>query len=74
MAEAPLEAELRGALSSDDDYATSDKPQIDWDDPAARDALIDSRARDAYALLVLLEGQSSGPVLTEAAFLLVRVS
>jgi Transposase domain (DUF772) len=29
--------------------------QIDWDDQAARDALIDSRARDGFAMLTLLE-------------------
>lgn len=73
VAEAPLEAELRQALRSGDDYATSAKPQIDWDDPAGRDALIDSRARDAYALLVLLEGREVGPVVTEAAILLATV-
>jgi len=73
VAEDDLEAELRGALKSGDDYATADKPQIDWDDGAARDALIDSRAKDAYALLVLLEGKELGPVLTEAASLLATV-
>lgn len=73
VADDDLEAELGGALCSGDDYATSDKPQIDWDDPAARDALIDSRARDAYALLVLLEGKELGPVLGEAASLLATV-
>src|SRR5271155_2429981 len=73
VAEQPLEAELRGALKSGDDYATSAKPQIDWDDPVARDQLIDSRARDAYVLLVLLEGKELGPVVTEAATLLAAV-
>jgi IS5 family transposase len=73
VAEEPLEGELRAALGSGDDYATSAKPQIDWDDRAARDELIDSRARDAYALLVLLEGRELGPVVTEAATLLATV-
>jgi len=36
--------ELRAVLVSGDDYASSAKPQIDWDDSEARDALIDSRA------------------------------
>ena len=36
-ADAALAAQLRGALSSGDDYAGSGKPQIDWDDgPPAR--------------------------------------
>jgi hypothetical protein len=73
VAEAPLEAELRAVLKSGEDYATSAKPQIDWDDPVARDERIDSRARDAYALLVLLEGRELGPVVTEAATLLATV-
>lgn len=73
VAGAHLEAELRAVLSSGDDYATSDKPQIDWDDPAARDALVDSRAKDAYALLLVLEDRELGPVLTEAATLLATV-
>jgi hypothetical protein len=73
VAEGDLEAELRGALRSGDDYATSDKPQIDWDDAAARDALIDSRAKDAYAILLVLEGKELGPVVSEAATLLATV-
>ena len=72
-ADAALAAQLRGALSSGDDYAGSGKPQIDWDDRAAREELIDSRARDGYALLALLEGRElAGPV-TEAATLLATV-
>ena len=52
-----LAAELRAALSSGDDYAGAGKPQIDWDDRAAREELIDSRARDGFALLALLDGR-----------------
>ena len=73
VADDDLEAELRGALRSGDDYATSDKPPIDWDDSAARHALIDSRARDAYGLLLVLEDKELGPALTEAAILLATV-
>jgi len=73
VADDDLETELRAALCSGDDYATSDKPQIDWDDPLAREALIDSRAKDADALLLVLEGKELGPVLTEAAALLATV-
>ena len=50
VADAVFEAELRGALSSGDDYASSAKPQIDWDDPDAREELIDSAARDGSAV------------------------
>jgi hypothetical protein len=49
---------LRPMLESGDDYARTAKPVIDWDDPAARDALVDSRARDGYALLAALDGRT----------------
>jgi hypothetical protein len=73
VADEALEAELRAVLRSGDDYATAAKPQIDWDDAEAREALIDSRARDALACLVLLEGRQLGPELCEAAELLATV-
>lgn len=72
-ADPALEAELRGVLSSGDDYATSAKPQIDWDDPAAREALIDSRAKDAFACLALLDGRELASPLAQAAALLAAV-
>jgi hypothetical protein len=69
----PLEARLRAACTSGDEYATSAKPQIDWEDAAAREALIDSRARDAFACLALLEGEKLGPEVSQAADLLAAV-
>lgn len=50
------------------------KPVVDWDDEAASTALVDSRARDGYALLQALEGQKElpGPV-DQAARLLATV-
>lgn len=69
-----LEPELRGVMRSGDDYATAAKPQIDWDDPAAREALVDSRARDAYACLLLLEGRSLDGAVAEAGQLLATVT
>jgi hypothetical protein len=73
VADAGLQAELRGVLASGDDYATSAKPQIDWDDPEARDALIDSRAKDAFACLALLDGRELDGAVTTAARLLATV-
>jgi IS5 family transposase len=73
VADAELAIELRAVLSSGDDYASSAKPQIDWDDEAAREALIDSRAKDGYACLVVLEGREFGPEVTQAAALLATV-
>jgi len=36
VADEPLAAELRSVLASGEDYASLAKPQIDWDDQAAR--------------------------------------
>jgi hypothetical protein len=69
----PLEAALRAACTSGDEYADAAKPQIDWEDAAARDALIDSRACDAFACLALLEGERLGPEVSRAAELLAAV-
>lgn len=68
-----LEAQLRTVLRSEDDYADMAKPQIDWDDRGERDALIDSRAKDGYACLLLLDGQSIQPEVGKAARLLARL-
>ena len=73
VADADLGVELRAVLSSGDDYATSAKPQIDWDDQAARDGLIDSRAKDAYACLLVLDGRDLDTEVEEAARLLATV-
>ena len=68
-----LAAELRAALSSGDDYAGNGKPQIDWDDRAAREELIDSRARDGFAVLALLDGRELATAVEQAAALLATV-
>jgi hypothetical protein len=61
VAGAGLGERLRPVIGSGDDYTSTAKPVIDWDDPAARDALVDSRARDGYALLAALDGQEDLP-------------
>ena len=68
-----LESELRGVLTSGDDYVSLSKPLIDWEDPADREALIDSRARDGYACLAVLEGRALDSVVAEAGELLATV-
>lgn len=70
VAQEALGAELRGVLASGDDYASLAKPQIDWDDQAARAALVDARARDAHAVLKLLQGRPLPAAVAEAARLL----
>jgi hypothetical protein len=72
-ADTDLTAGLRAALTSGDDYTSTAKPQIDWDDPAAREALIDSRARDGFAMLTLLEGQDLTERVDHATRLLATV-
>lgn len=52
-----LAGPLRQVLSAGDDYSSSAKPVIDWDDTAAREALVDSRAGDGHALLAALAGR-----------------
>ena len=68
-----LQSELRGVLSSGDDYVSLSKPQIDWEDPASREALIDSRARDGYACLTVLDGREVAAAVSEAGQLLATV-
>ena len=72
-ADSVLAAELRAVLCSGDDYASTAKPQIDWDDPIGREQLIDSRAKDGYRCLGLLEGRALSPAVTDAAQLLATV-
>jgi hypothetical protein len=75
-ADLDLAAELRAVLSSGDAYDSAAKPQIDWDDPAAREELIDSRARDGFAVLAVLDGRRLDQVVGQvgqAAALLATV-
>lgn len=73
IAGSELETEVRSMLESGDDYTSAAKPQIDWDDRAAREALIDSRAKDAFRCLALLEGRSLAPEVAQAVQMLARV-
>jgi IS5 family transposase/transposase len=72
-ADAELAAELAGVLTSGDGYTSAAKPQIDWDDEAAREMLIDTRVKDAYACLALLDGRELDPVVEKAAQLVATV-
>jgi len=73
VADAALEAELRSVMTSGDDYTSSSKPHIDWDDSEARVALIDTRARDAYGCLDHLDGTELSTEVADAAALLATV-
>jgi IS5 family transposase len=69
-----LAARVRAALSRDDDYATAGKPPCDWDDPAAREALVDELVHDAQAALAVLDGQALTPLARDTADLLALVA
>jgi hypothetical protein len=62
-----LAGELRAVLRRNDDYAAAGKPACDYDDPAAREALVDALAGDARALLGVLEGRELDTALAQAA-------
>jgi hypothetical protein len=65
-----LAAAVRTVLTRDDDYATVGMPSCDWDDRAAREALVEALVRDADAALLLLHGRELAGVVVEAAELL----
>jgi Transposase domain (DUF772) len=73
VAEGRLAAQLGAVLAGGDDYASLAKPQIDWDDQAARAALVDARGRDAHAVLGVLAGRRLTQAMAEAARLLAAV-
>jgi DDE family transposase/transposase-like protein DUF772 len=73
VADEQLEAALRGVLGGAEDYASLAKPQIDWDDQAARAVLVDARARDAHAVLGVLAGRPLTPAVAQAVRLLAAV-
>jgi hypothetical protein len=73
LSDAELRAELRALCKSGDDYASSAKPQIDWEDQEARDELVDSRAKDGFAMVMALSGRELAPAVKEAACLLLTV-
>lgn len=74
VADGELASQLRSVLKRDDDYQSPGKPACDWDDEAAREALIDALARDARALLATLDGLTLAEPLREAAALLSTVT
>jgi hypothetical protein len=70
----PLAGRVRAALERDDEYATAGKPPCDWDDRAAREALVDELVQDALAVLAVLDGQTIPPGAVDAVELLALVA
>src|SRR6266516_4080747 len=69
-----LAGQVRGVLRRSDDYVSPGKPPCDWDDPAAREALVDELVTDALAALGALDGQPLPLSAIEAADLLALVA
>lgn len=74
LGEVQVAAAVRARLVRDDAYATPGKPPCDWDDPAAREQLVDALVRDALAALGAVEGMSLCAPLTDAAELVALVA
>jgi hypothetical protein len=68
-----LESKLRASLVRDDDYRTPGKPTCDWNDAAAREALIVALASDGFAALAVLDDLTLGPEVHRAGELLATV-
>ena len=73
VVDAKLGAELRAVLARDDDYASGGKATCDWDDVAAREALVHALAQDAYACLAVLDDRKLAPAVAQAAELVATV-
>jgi hypothetical protein len=73
-ARSPLAGQVRAVLRRDDGYATAGKPPCDWDDPQAREMLVDALVKDAAAGLGALDGQPLPLPAIEAADLLALVA
>ena len=69
-----LTGRVRAVLARDDDYAGPGKPPCDWDDPSAREVLVDGLVRDAFAALAVLDGEELLGAVREAAELLALVA
>lgn len=54
--EVPGAAEKVAAVCTGHDYSGPGKPKIDWDDPAAKDALVSALVHDANALVEAFKG------------------
>jgi transposase-like protein DUF772/DDE family transposase len=72
--EVPGAAAQIAAVCRGHDYAKPGKPQIDWDDPQAKDALVSALVNDAQALLAALDGAELDEQAQAAVALLALVA
>jgi hypothetical protein len=73
VADAELEPGLRALVGRDDDYTSAGKPVCDYEDPTARQALVDALARDAMALVAAVDERELAAEVDQAARLLATV-
>ena len=62
------------AVCTGHDYSSPGKPQIDWDDPQAKDALVSALVNDANALLAVLGDRELDEQASSAVGLLALVA
>jgi hypothetical protein len=62
------------AVCTGHDYAKPGKPKIDWDDPAAKDALVSALVNDATAVVAVFEGVALEDPAASAVALLALVA
>jgi hypothetical protein len=74
QAGSPAAGQVRQVLRRDDGYGSPGKPPCDWDDPAAREALVDELVTDALAALGALDGQQLPLPAIEASELLALIA
>ncbi len=72
--EVPGAAEQIAAVCTGHDYSAPGKPKIDWDDPAAKDALVPALVNDANAVVAALEGRDLDEQAASALALLALVA
>lgn len=70
----PGAAEQIAAVCTGHDYSQPGKPSIDWDDPAAKDALVSALVNDANALVAALAGAELDEQAQSALALLALVA
>jgi hypothetical protein len=72
--EVPGAAEQIAAVCTGHDYSTPGKPKIDWDDPAAKDALVSALVNDANAVVAALDADGLDERAASALALLALVA
>ena len=72
--EVPGAAGQAAAVCTGHDYSKPGKPEIDWDDPAAKDVLVSALVNDANALVAALEGRDLDERAAAAVALLALVA